>query len=89
MYYVIINDNICFVHNHIGMNKLLRKILLTYMAIRGIPERLIDKTGLAVCAQRPRTLSIYRGILRKPRWPPQQFEDKHCNHYRILIATSK
>ena len=54
MYYVIIKNNIyygCFVHNHIGMNKLLRKIVLTDMAIRGIPERLINNTGLAVCAQ--------------------------------------
>ena len=37
---------------------------------------------------RPRMLLIW-GILRKPRWPPQQFEDEHCNLYRILIATSK
>ena len=44
MCYVMIKDNIyygCFVHNHIGMNKLLRKIVFTDMAIRGMPERLI------------------------------------------------
>ena len=46
MCYVIIKDNIyyvCFVHNHIGiMNKLLRKIVFTDMAIRN--------TGSAICA---------------------------------------
>ena len=55
MYYVMIKDNIyygCFVHNHIGMNKLLRKNVFTNMAIRGMPERLINNTGLAVCAQK-------------------------------------
>ena len=44
MCYVIIKDNIyygCFVHNHIGMNKLLRKIV----AIRGMPEHLIIIRG--------------------------------------------
>ena len=54
MYYIIIKDNIyygCFVHNHIGMNKLLRNIMFTDMAIRGMPERLMNNTGLAVCAQ--------------------------------------
>ena len=55
MYYVIIKDNIyygCFVHNHIGMNKLLRKIVFTDMAIRGMPERLINNMGWAVCTQK-------------------------------------
>ena len=48
MCYVIIKDNIyygCFVHNHIGMNKLLRNIVFTDMAIRGIQERLIIIRG--------------------------------------------
>ena len=40
----------CYVHTHIGMNKLFRKIMFTDMAIRGMPERNI--TGLAVCAQK-------------------------------------
>ena len=55
MYYVIIKDNLyygCFVHNHIGMNKLLRKIVFTNMAICSMLERLIKNTGLAVCAQK-------------------------------------
>ena len=53
--HVIIKYNIysgCFVHNHIGMNKLLRKIVFTDMAIRGMPGRLINNTWLAVCAQK-------------------------------------
>ena len=69
MCYVIIKDNIyygCFVHNHIGMNKLLRKIVFTDMAIRGMPERLIilqgwqsalkklgrNISGLAICVKK-------------------------------------
>ena len=55
MYYVIIKDYIyygCFVHNHICMNKLLRKIVFTDMAIRNKPEHLINNTGLAVCTQK-------------------------------------
>ena len=65
MCFGIIKDNIyygCFLHNHIGMNKLLRKIVFTDMAIRGMPERLIIRvwqsahkklgrniSGLAIC----------------------------------------
>ena len=58
MYYIIIKDNIyygCFVHNHIGMNKLLRNIVFTDISIRGMPERLINNSGLAVCAQQIET----------------------------------
>ena len=36
---------------------------------------------------RPRTLLIW-GILRKPIWPPQQFEDWHCTLYRILLVNA-
>ena len=69
MCYIIIKDNIyygCFVHNHIGMNKLLRKIMFTVMAIRGMPERLIlirgwqsahkklgrNISGLSICVKK-------------------------------------
>ena len=48
MCYVIIKDNInygCFVHDRIGMNILLRKIVFTDMPIRGMPERLIIVRG--------------------------------------------
>ena len=40
---------------------------------------------MALVPLRSRTLLIW-GILQKPRWPPQQFEDLHCTLYRILIA---
>ena len=48
MYNIIIKDNIhygCFIHNHISMNKLLRKIVFTDMAIRSMPARLIKNPG--------------------------------------------
>ena len=54
MCYVMIKDNIyygCFVHNHIGMNKLLRKIVFTDMAIWHARMSNND-TGLAICAQK-------------------------------------
>ena len=59
MYYVIIKDNIyygCFVHNHISMNKLL--IVFMDLAIRGMLERLMNNTGLAVCVQKIGTSNI-------------------------------
>ena len=50
--------------------------------------RLSSHFDMALISLRPWILLIW-GILQKPRWPPQQFEDKHFNHYRILIATSE
>ena len=74
MYYVIIKDNKyyrCFVHNHIGMNKLLRKIMFTDMSIRRMPEHLIIRgwqsahkklgcniTGLAICVKKIRDVIL-------------------------------
>ena len=77
MCYVRIKDNIyygCFIHNHIGMNKLLRKIVFTDMAIRGMPKHLIiirgwqsahkrlgrNISGLAICVKKIRDV-ILRG----------------------------
>ena len=70
--HVIIKYNIysgCFVHNHIGMNKFLRKIVFTDMAIRGMPERLINNTWLAVCTKKKlgRNISgLAIGVKRNP-----------------------
>ena len=40
---------------------------------------------IALIPLRPQMLLIW-GILRKSRWPPQQFEDKHCTLCRIFFV---
>ena len=80
MCYIIIKDTIyygCFVYDHIGMNKLLRKIVFTDMAIHGMPERLKiirglqsahkkmghNISGLAICVKKIRDV-ILHGVFK-------------------------